>query len=47
MSRYVRLSVAAIVIIVAAGAFLGFTRPGHQLLRQMSLMSACASSDGC
>jgi hypothetical protein len=41
-----RKIIAAIVIVVAvAGAFLGFTKPGHQVLFNLGFTSAC--DNGC
>jgi len=43
-----RKIIAAIVIAVAvAGAFLGFTKPGHKVLYSIGFASACSTSDGC
>jgi hypothetical protein len=39
--------VAAVIIAAVVAAFLGFTRPGHQLLYKAGFTAACSGSDGC
>lgn len=40
--------VAAIVVVLAiAAGFVGFTKPGHQLLYKVGFTAACSSDDGC
>jgi hypothetical protein len=37
----------AIIVAAVAAAFLGYTKPGHQLLYKAGFTAACDSSDGC
>jgi len=42
-----RRSVVILLCLAAAAAFLGFTAPGHKILQQVGLATACSSGDGC
>jgi len=41
-----RRFVVALLCVAAVAAFIGLTAPGHRLLQQMGLATAC-SSDNC
>ncbi len=41
MSAKARTYIIAVVVLIVAGTFLGFTKPGHKLLYQIGFTSAC------
>ncbi len=45
MSDSRKIIVGLVIAVALMGAFLGFTRPGHQVLYKLGLSSAC--SDSC
>jgi hypothetical protein len=42
MSNAQKIIAAFVIVVALAGAFLGFTKPGHQVLYKIG---ACSSSD--
>jgi len=42
-----RRFVVALLCVATVAAFLGFTAPGHRLLQQAGLATACGSDSGC
>lgn len=38
---------AIVAVLAALVGFLGFTKPGHQMLYKLGFSAACSSSDGC
>ena len=39
--------IVAVLVVLAVGGFLAFTKPGHQALSKLGFAAACNSSDGC
>jgi hypothetical protein len=42
-----KVIIALVIAVALAGAFLGFTKPGHQMLYNLGLTSACGTDGGC
>lgn len=47
MANTRRLIAAIVIPVVVAGTFLGFTKPGHQVLFNLGLSAACGSDSSC
>ncbi len=44
MSGTIKFIATIIIVVALAGTFLGFTKPGHQLLFKIGFTSACDGS---
>lgn len=47
MSTTRKLVATLVVVVAIAGAFLGFTSRGHQMLYSLGFSTACGVSDNC
>jgi len=44
-AKPLRIRLVTVVIVAAVVGFLGFTKPGHQLLYKFGFTAACSSAD--
>lgn len=47
MSNTRKFIVTIVIVVAIAGALLSFTKPGHLVLINLGLTTACGSGDGC